>query len=221
MTEKSLVVMENNGIQCTKAQYELVVNTVAKGATDEEADLYFHDCSRRGVHPLDGLIHFSVHTSGGVRKYTPLVSIDYMRIRAESSGVYAGSDDAIFSDKKDSTWSATVTVWKVVGGIRCPFTATARWSEYFPGETKGFMWKKMPHCMLAKCAEGLALRKAFPGQLSGLYAREEMDQAGGPIVDAPVPGADKEVKEIDAILNDDPEPSEEDFQKTMDEKGIF
>src|SRR3990167_4686514 len=170
----------------TAEQLELVKRTVATGATVDELKLYLYDCQRQGVHPLDKLIHFTKRSG----KYTPITSIDFMRTRAADTGEYAGSDDAVFArdDDMHHVEAASVTVWRFVQGQRCPFTATARWSEYKP-EQNDFMWKRMPHTMLAKCAEALALRKGFPRQLAGLYAREEMDQAGptdGYSVEAPI-----------------------------------
>ena len=169
----------------TSEQLELIKRTVAVGATADELKLYLFDCQRQGVHPLDKLVHFTKRAG----KYTPITSIDFMRIRAADTGEYAGSDDALFGDKHaDFPSSATVTVWRLVQGTRCAFTATARWAEYKPDQND-FMWRKMPHGQLAKCAEALALRKGFPRQLAGLYAKEEMDQAGavqtGSVVEAP------------------------------------
>ncbi len=169
-TTVALSEREVSGPLVSEAQLDLVKKTVANGATPAELQLYLYDCARQGVHPLDRLLHFTKR--GG--RYTPVTSIDLMRIRAAETGEYAGSDDAVFPHETDA---ATVTVWRIVHNIRCPFTATARWSEYYPGDAGGTMWRKMPHTMLAKCAEALALRKGFPRQLSGLYASEEMDQA--------------------------------------------
>ena len=170
--ERSLTVQEPT---VTNEQIELIRRTVAKDATDDELQLYFFDCKRRGVHPLDKLIHFTKRAG----RYTPITSIDFMRSRAAGSGAYAGNEDAIFMDTSGPFPSlATVTVYRLVGGVRCPFTGTARWAEYYPGDQSGAMWKKMPHTMLGKCAEALALRKGFPEELAGLYAKEEMDQAG-------------------------------------------
>lgn len=158
----------------TEEQKELVKRTIAPDATEAELQLYFYDCSRRGVHPLDKLLHFTKRQG----KYTPITSIDLFRMRADSTGVHLGTDEPIYQGVKGTPdFAALVRVHKLVAGQKATFTGTARWSEYFPGEAQGFMWKKMPHLMLGKCAEALALRKAFPAQLHGLYVQEEMDQA--------------------------------------------
>jgi phage recombination protein Bet len=158
----------------TADELELIRKTIAKDATPEELKLFLYDCARQGVHPLDKLIHFTKRGREG--RYTPITSIDFMRIRAADSGECIGSDDATFAGTPmTASFEAHVTVYRLVQGQRAPFTATARWTEYKPDQD--FMWKRMPHLMLAKCAEALALRKAFPKQLHGLYVKEEMEQA--------------------------------------------
>ena len=161
-------------ITVTPDQLDLVRRTVAAGATEAELKLYLYDCQRQGVHPLDRLLHFTKR--GG--KYTPVTSIDLMRIRAAETNEYAGSADAVFDDDEQPK-RAMVTVYRLVQGQSCAFSATARWKEYCPPSGQDHMWRKMPATMLAKCAEALALRKGFPRQLAGLYAREELDQANG------------------------------------------
>jgi len=157
----------------TDDQLALITNTVARGASAEQLKLYLYDCARRGVHPLDKLIHFTL-VSG---KYTPITSIDFLRSQAAATGEYAGSDDAVYAEGENSVpVAASVTVYRMVQGQRCAFAATARFDEYLP-RGGAHMWKKMPYTMLAKCAEALALRKGFPQETSGLYTSDEMQQA--------------------------------------------
>jgi phage recombination protein Bet len=189
------IVFKGEQIAITDEQLRVIRTAIStQEPTDAELRLYFYDCDRRGVHPLDKLIHFSKRKG----RYVPIVGIDYMRQRAESSGAYAGNDDAVFVyDEYKNIVSATVVVWKLCNGVRCQFSATARWAEYAPEDIKAspaFMWRKMPHTMLAKCAEALALRKAFPGQLAGLYSTEEMAQDDRYIKDGVVDVSPEESK---------------------------
>ncbi|HEY0866337.1 MAG TPA: phage recombination protein Bet [Fimbriimonas sp.] len=166
-----------------ESKLDLVKRTVAAGATGDELDLFFYQARRTGLDPLARQIYYVKRKGKG----TIQVGIDGLRLIADRTGQYAGSDDAEFLGTTDEGYpaKARVTVYKMVQGQRCPFTATARWDEYYPGPDQGFQWRKMPHAMLAKCAEALALRKAFPADMSGLYVHEEMMQADRP-VEAPV-----------------------------------
>jgi phage recombination protein Bet len=153
--------------------------------------LFLHQCKRTGLDPLARQI-YCIKRGG---KATIQTGIDGYRLIADRTGVYAGNDDPRFEGDEDGhPLKATVTVWKLVGGQRCGFTATARWSEY---KAEGPMWGRMPYLMLGKVAEALALRKAFPADLSGLYTDEEMDQAAPSTAPALVAGGGAGRRKID------------------------
>jgi phage recombination protein Bet len=157
----------------THEDIELVRATVCKGASDAELRLFLNQCVRTGLDPLARQI-YSIPRGNG---RTIQTGIDGYRLIAQRTGEYAGSDDAIYdAETENHPNRATVTVWRLVEGVPRAFTATARWSEYKP-ELGDQMWQKMPYLMIAKCAEALALRKAFPQELSGIYTDAEMDQA--------------------------------------------
>jgi phage recombination protein Bet len=156
----------------SREKIELIKRTIAVGATDDELQLFLYTCKRTGLDPLARQI-YSIKRGG---KMTIQTGIDGYRVIADRTGRLAGISDYTF-DSEDGQHpnKATVTVKKVVGHVaEAEFTATARWSEYNAG---GPMWTKMPYLMLGKCAEALALRKAFPADLSGVYTAEEMAQA--------------------------------------------
>lgn len=179
---EELAACENNKVSVlgevtiTPDQVALIKNTVATGATDDELKLFFFECRRRGVHPLDRLIHFVKR--GG--KATFQCGIDFMRSQAEASGQYRGQEDVEYGPKVGNypEWAkATVRRIDPNTGDIYTVSATAFWDEFFPGEDMGFMWKKMPRVMLGKVAESQALRKAFPLNFNGLYTFEEMQQS--------------------------------------------
>jgi phage recombination protein Bet len=163
-------------IEYTPAQVDLIKRTIADGCSDDELALFLHVCQRTGLDPFARQIYA---IRRGVRM-TIQTGIDGYRLIADRTGCYMGNAEPVFEHSPDGQPTrATVTVWKLVHGQRCPFTATAFWDEFCPARGQDQMWRKMPHTMLAKVAESLALRKAFPADLSGVYTTEEMSQAAG------------------------------------------
>ena len=185
---KEVVVANPGGISeltLDRGKIELLKNTIAQGSSDDELKMFINVCTGMGLSPFLKQVHMVKRWNSklGREVASIQVGIDGFRSIAENTGAYAGNDDPIMGEDIDADGGfkapskATVTVYKMVEGIRCEFTATARWTEFYPGSKMGFMWKKMPNVMLGKCAEAQALRKAFPKVLGGVYAPEEMDQA--------------------------------------------
>lgn len=178
-------------------QINLIKQTVAKGVTDLELKLFLYQAQRTGLDPLSKQIHAIKRWNKGLNRDEMAIQtgIDGYRLIADRTGQYAGSDDPLFEESNTGDLiKATVTVWKLVNGVRCAFSASARWSEYYPGDKQGFMWHSKPFLMLGKCAEALALRKAFPQELSGVYTHEEMQQAGEVIEGKPEPKPDPKLE---------------------------
>jgi phage recombination protein Bet len=167
--------IEKQNTQLSAQDIQVLKNTIAKDLTDSELNLYFYECKRRKTHPMSRLIH-PVKRKG---QLTFQVSIDYLRARAESSNQYRGQDPVKYEINSDGkVISATVVVYRANMDKGIP--ATAFMEEYEVKGDQGFMWRKMPKTMIAKCAEALAFRKAFPEHLAGLYTHDEMAQAGIP-----------------------------------------
>jgi phage recombination protein Bet len=175
----------NDIVKFDSGQIDLIKRNIAKEATNDELKLFLYQCERTGLDPFARQI-YSIKRSG---RHVTQISIDGARLIAQRTGRYAGQDGPFWCGE-DGVWrdvwlenkppsAAKVLVFLI--GTERGTPGVALWKEY---SITNDMWKRMPALMLSKCAEMLALRKAFPMELSGLYAAEEMEQADN-VIDAP------------------------------------
>ena len=179
----------------TTEQIDLIKQTVAAGTSDLELALFLEVAKSSGLNPFQRQIYAVMRWDAKARKEKMVIQtgIDGYRLIAARSGTHMGTTDPEFGpvNKEGFPEFARVVVRRLVQGHVAEFPATARWSEYVQMGKEGptAMWKRMPHTMLGKCAEALALRKAFPAELSGVYSDVEMAQAdnAAPAASQPAP----------------------------------
>lgn len=183
----------------------LIRKTIAPTVTPDEFKLFIEACKHYGLNPLARQIYaisrYDFQVQGN--KMSIQTSIDGYRLLAERSGKYAGQLGPFWCGE-DGQWvdvwvKSTPPVAARVGILRSdfkePIWAVAKYESYAQKKKDGTptsMWLKMPDVMLAKCAESLGLRRAFPAELSGLYTSEEMAQADNPLDQARVVEADSQ-----------------------------
>jgi phage recombination protein Bet len=171
----NIVKHEQAAIEYTPEQVQLIKSQIAPKASNDELKLFLYQCQRTGLDPLTRQIYCIHRKVNNVDKMTIQTSIDGFRVIAERSGVYAGQGEPVFIEENGRIISCKVSVFKFNPlGVRYEAAVgVAYMAEY---AQQGPMWQKMPHTMISKCAEAVALRKAFPQDLSGLYTSEEIEQ---------------------------------------------
>lgn len=173
-------------------QRRMIRDSFANGASDAEFAMLLEVAKARRLNPLLRQIHFVKRWDSQKRceVWSVQAAIDGLRAIAERTGLYAGQDEPEFEETDGAIKLCRVRVWRK--DWPRPAVGVAYWSEYVQTirdkvsgkERPSAMWARMPHVMLAKCAESLALRKAFPEDMGGLYSDEEMGQADNGRLDA-------------------------------------
>lgn len=207
----------------SRESVDLLKRTIAKDTTDDELALFVNVCNRMQLDPFARQIYAVKRWDSRENRNVMQIqtSIDGFRLISQRSAEYQGQTAPEWADLYAPTeedvravggdrrprlvwydvWPYDTPPFAARVGVRRkgfaePLYAVAKWTTYVQKTKNGTvtsMWAKMPDLMLAKVAEALALRKAFPQELSGVYTGEEMAQAtAAPEEPAPAAAAEPE-----------------------------
>lgn len=179
----------------TADEQRVIREVIAPGLDDAQLLFFAQVCRVTGLNPIANQIvpilrNQREQVNGRwetTKKLTIQTTIHGLRLIADRTRCYAPGHKATFEvDAAGNLISATAYVKKYAGGVWHEVEDTAYWDEYaqFKDEyqnnqktgqrTPSALWGSKPRVMLSKCAESLALRRAFPAEMAGIYTDDEM-----------------------------------------------
>lgn len=186
-TSTGTLALRSDQHQWTDDQRAALAQLGVADASAGDLAVFMHVAQRTGLDPFSRQLYMIKRwdSQANTNRWTIQTGIDGFRIIAARSGVYRGQvgpqwcgDDGTWRD----VWIATTPPAAArVGVLRAdfdqPIYGIAVYSEYAQTTKKNgdptVMWATKPALMIAKCAEALALRKAFPHDLAGLVTDDE------------------------------------------------
>jgi phage recombination protein Bet len=193
------------------ALWRVLTHQVFPGAEDPHVVCLALDyCKERNLDVLKKPVHIVKLWDSDKEDYVEQVwpGINEVHTTAARTGQWAGIDAPVWGPTKTVTFEGTInggkgkpktlvetvtfpewcqlTVYRLVGGQRFPFTAELWFEDIFVQVQKSgvpnYKWSKSPRSYLGKCTKAAALRAAFPEECG--YCAEEME---GRTVDGGVP----------------------------------
>ena len=153
------------------------------GARDESVVMVLAYCKKAKLDPMTKPVHivpmYIKDAKTDKKEYRDVImpGIELYRTKAARTGEYAGINEAEFGENvteklgtSDFTYPkyCVVTVYRLVKGLKVSFSSgKVFWKETYSTASykttePNAMWKKRPYGQIEKCAESMALRRAFP-----------------------------------------------------------
>ncbi|QZN86930.1 recombinase RecT [Cellulomonas sp. C5510] len=193
----------------TSQQVTVLRHLGVDGADEDDLDVFFHVAKRTKLDPFARQIYmigrntYDQRQDRWVTKQTIQTGIDGYRLIGRRAADAARARISVSAPEwahEDGSWRP---VWMKAWGSPIaarititrdgePFTGVALFEEYAQTKRNGdltSMWAQRPGGQIAKCAEALAWRLAFPQDLAGVYVEEELQHADRQEPEHPATGA--------------------------------
>ena len=208
-TSTALTIAEDQS-RFTQQQVTVLRHLGVDGADDDDLDVFFHVAKRTKLDPFARQIYmigrntYDQRQDRWVTKQTIQTGIDGYRLIGRRAADAARARISVSAPEwahEDGSWRPVwmKKAWGTPIAARItitrdgePFTGVALFEEYAQTKRNGdltSMWAQRPAGQIAKCAEALAWRLAFPQDLAGVYVEEELQHADRQEPEQPATGA--------------------------------